>query len=79
MAREKERITLLLEINSELLKHATNLQAQGLAGLIGSQQQPMEPAADNKAASEEYREYGPTLFLQSFTMCQRSLANTLVV
>ena len=57
-AREKERVTLLLEINSELLQEIVSLQGQGKAGHIG----PMPPKeegkkeSDIKPASKEYVE-----------------------
>ena len=57
-AKEKERVTLLLEINSELLQEIVSLQGQGKAGHIG----PMPPKeegkkeSDIKPASKEYVE-----------------------
>lgn len=43
VAREEERVSTLLEINSHLIREVTNLQAQGKAG---SQPTPASPAAD---------------------------------
>ena len=42
-AREEERVTTLLEINSHLLQEVMNLQAQGKAG-PASQQSPTSPS-----------------------------------
>jgi hypothetical protein len=51
-------VTLLLEINTELLQEICSLQGQGKSGHIG----PMPPPKDDgkeevKAASKEYIEY----------------------
>lgn len=50
-AKEEERVTTLLEINSHLLQEVMNLQAQGKAG-PASQQSPTSPisGADNTNA-----------------------------
>ena len=65
--RERERVSLLLEINKELLQETMNLQAQGKGGSVGqprpSQQQPAAGGDDNnkegnmsKPASKEFIE-----------------------
>lgn len=53
-AREKERITTLLEINTLLLKEVVDLQTQGKGGHIG----PVPPSQDGeqKQASKEFSE-----------------------
>lgn len=58
-ARDKERVTLLLEINSHLLQEAMNLQSQGKSGHIGQMPPPKEdgkPETEVKPASKEYVE-----------------------
>lgn len=47
VAREEERVSTLLEINSHLIQEVTNLQAQGKAG---NQPVPASPTADNANA-----------------------------
>lgn len=44
MAREKERVSTLLEINAHLIQEVTSLQAQGRAGSLG-QQSPTSPTS----------------------------------
>lgn len=44
VAREEERVSTLLEINSHLIQEVTNLQAQGKAG---GQPIPASPSVDN--------------------------------
>ena len=66
-SREKERISLLLEINRELLQETVGLQAKGKGGVIGQQRPAAQTAAGseeggkdgdgNKPASKEYIEY----------------------
>lgn len=48
-AREKERMTLLLEINNLLLKEVVDLQSQGKAGHIG----PAPPNQDGKPEDKQ--------------------------
>jgi hypothetical protein len=59
-AREKERVTVLLEINHELLQEVINLQEQGKGGFMGPQPPPGpngEKPPEMKQASKEYVEY----------------------
>jgi hypothetical protein len=53
-AREKERMTTLLEINTLLIKEVVELQGQGKAGVVT---QPNE-GGDKPQPSKEYVEYG---------------------
>ncbi|KAF2834984.1 hypothetical protein M501DRAFT_1008780 [Patellaria atrata CBS 101060] len=58
-AREKDRVTLLLNINKELFHEILRLQEQGKAGSVGQQQQQTKDDGNkspgvNKAASQEY-------------------------
>ncbi|KAF2808103.1 uncharacterized protein BDZ99DRAFT_392203 [Mytilinidion resinicola] len=54
-ARDKERVTLLLEINTELLQEICRLQEQGKSGHIGPMPPPKEEGKEDvKAASKEY-------------------------
>ncbi|OCK84517.1 hypothetical protein K432DRAFT_378543 [Lepidopterella palustris CBS 459.81] len=55
--RDRERVAVLLDINSELLQEIVSLQAQGKAGHIGQMPPPKEegkPEPDLKPASKEY-------------------------
>lgn len=51
-AREEERVTTLLEINSHLLQEVMNLQAQGRAGPAG-RQSPTSPNLGSDGANVE--------------------------
>lgn len=58
--QEKERVTLLLEINAELLQEITSLQTQGKGGYTGVPPQGSAEAGkppEMKPASKEYIEY----------------------
>ncbi|KAF2477874.1 uncharacterized protein BDR25DRAFT_250209 [Lindgomyces ingoldianus] len=57
-AREKERMTTLLEINNLLIKEVVDLQSQGKAGHIGQQPptQDGKPDGDKQQPSKEYVE-----------------------
>lgn len=52
-AREQQRITLLLEINMQLLQEISNLQASGKGGATNPQQLKSVPSVE-KMASDEY-------------------------
>ncbi|EMC95748.1 hypothetical protein BAUCODRAFT_49756, partial [Baudoinia panamericana UAMH 10762] len=54
--REQQRITLLLELNLEMLQEVNRLQADGKGGAINPQQQAQLKAADQPSgmASDEY-------------------------
>lgn len=61
-ARERDRVTVLLEINSELLKEILALQAQGKGGSVAQPPQSKEEEGkaedrNQKPASKEYVEY----------------------
>ncbi|KAH0536158.1 hypothetical protein FGG08_006945 [Glutinoglossum americanum] len=51
LQREKERVTLLLEINRELLQEVVNLQASGKAGMPG--QPPGQTTSQEKETKDE--------------------------
>lgn len=75
-AREEERVTTLLEINSHLLQEVMNLQAQGKAGPT-SQQSPTSPgaSADNanmgsNSPNDPSKSHPPS---QEYADCMRRL------
>lgn len=53
IAREQERIRLILEINSEILEHVNRLQAEGQGGALpGAAPVPGSPTQDKPASSD---------------------------
>lgn len=56
--RERERVSLLLKINSELLQEILSLQGQGKHGALGNTSQVKDEngAVQNKPAAPEYIE-----------------------
>lgn len=50
VAKEQERINLLLEINNEILQHVSSLQTEGQGGVMPGQQ----VAGAQKPPSQEY-------------------------
>ncbi|KAL1625011.1 hypothetical protein SLS54_003738 [Diplodia seriata] len=62
LQREREQVTLLLDINRELLQETLRLQEQGKGGMMGNQPAPgqdgnKEGDAPKQVASKEYIEY----------------------
>jgi len=66
MERERSRITLLLDINNELMQHASQLQADGQGGIMPPNSQTRDTAQQDaagalaggqKAASGDYLKY----------------------
>lgn len=58
LQREREQITLLLDINRELLQEILRLQEQGKGGVMGSQPDANKDGdAPKQVASKEYIEY----------------------
>lgn len=61
-AREKARVSVLLDINSMLLQEVVNLQAAGKAGAPPQQQQPQQPGSQESnpsPGSDQGSEGGP--------------------
>ncbi|KAF2268566.1 hypothetical protein CC78DRAFT_530010 [Lojkania enalia] len=55
-ARERERISTLLEINLLLIKEGVELQTQGKAGQIAAPAQDVKPEGEKQQATKEYLE-----------------------
>jgi len=73
--RDKERMALLLEINTHLLKEVCDLQAQGKAGHVGGppQKEDGKPGeGENKQGSKEFIEYDFPLFYLPVSQQKRS-------
>lgn len=54
VARERERITAILQVNSELLQHISKLQSDGHGGQVGAPQPGEQQAQPTKTPSPEY-------------------------
>ena len=56
-SREQERVTILLQINGELLKEASNLHTQGKGGLMAQPQKSEDGKDGPQPSSREWIEY----------------------
>lgn len=74
VAREAERVTTLLEINSHLIEEVVNLQSQGKAGTTGQQTPTSPTAADGNATPNSPVDGGKKKQEnQEYTDCMRRL------
>ena len=55
-SKEQERVSLLLQINGELLKEASNLHAQGKGGMMGQQAKGEDGKEVQQPSSREWIE-----------------------
>lgn len=72
VAREEERVTTLLEINSHLIQEVASLQSQGKAGSLPGQQSPTSPTTSdaNNGTGETPKRQPPS---QEYAECMRRL------
>jgi len=65
LEKEKERVTLLLEINQALLHELVNMQKQGKGGNVQQPRNPNPSDENEKLAAPEYVEYDTPVFCSS--------------